>query len=301
MSKLLEISMKLLLSSLLLSLSVLSAQTESMTIHSIIQPEAGDKDYLVLTNNGLVYGINIEDSELVGEAYKALEANSEIKISYSESFVKSLQDKRLMVKDIERTIDLNTESTDTVYSDITPLNNYTVTNLKSYDDAKKLFREMRTDTRNNSQCYNRAHVWAYEFSQRRNLNAGKVWIYFTSKYIREYDYKWWFHVAPYFEVVSESEKIVMDRKFSRNPQRLTDWKNDYMKNKANCPEITKYSGYDDNRWSNYCYLLFSSKYYWQPHNFKSLEATGEEKRSYISSELRAAYKNGIRRRNRPQI
>jgi len=288
--------MKLLAALLLLSVSAFST-TVTTTINTILHPEATETEYLVLANDGSVYGIEMEDTEMVSSAFAALENNSEVTLSFNDNF-KSLTNKRSMLKSIERTIDVTKAVVNNVYSDITPLNNYRVTSLKSMDDAKKLFREMRRDTRNRSQCYNRSHVWTYEFTETRRLDAGKVWIYFTPKYIKEYKYKWWFHTAPYFEVNTESEKVVMDRKFSSKPQRLTTWKNVYMKNNANCPTITKYSQYDNHRYSNWCYLMFSSKYYWQPHNFKALEAEAIEKRAYKTSEVNAAYKNAIKRSGR---
>lgn len=114
-----------------------------------------------------------------------------------------------------------------------------------------------------------------------------MWIFFSAKYIKDYDYKWWFHVAPYVEVASEVEPVVLDREFSRRPQRLTEWKNVYMKNNARCLETQNYTTYEDNKWNEWCFLIKSSMYYWQPYNLENLdkERTVNTNRIGISSSI----------------
>ena len=58
-----------------------------------------------------------------------------------------------------------------------------------------IFSRQNTRLIQSSQCYDKAHYWSYEWS-RQNLSLGKMFLFFTESYIRRYNYKWWFHVAP---------------------------------------------------------------------------------------------------------
>ena len=82
----------------------------------------------------------------------------------------------------------------------TPLDHYTVHQYRKYEQAQALMNDFRRDTLNSSQCYNRAHVWTYEAFKKYNIYMGKMWIFYTDKYIREFNNKWWFHVAPYIHL-----------------------------------------------------------------------------------------------------
>ena len=177
----------------------------------------------------------------------------------------------------------------------TPLDGYSLTSIYNLDDANKLFRSQRTRTKRRSQCYNRAHVWSYEL-KKRGVNSGKIWIFFTKRYIKEYRYKWWFHVAPYIKVKGQSESIVMDREFTRKPETETKWKNIFMKNNAPCTTVEYYSDYRNYFWNGpkFCYIIKSSMYYWQPFNIENLEKGEPEKKSWVTKELEQAYRNAIR-------
>ena len=176
----------------------------------------------------------------------------------------------------------------------TPLTDYKHTVLGSYQEAQKVFRSQENGTRRRSQCYNRAHVWTYEMSKRK-ITAGKVWLFFTSRYIKEYKYKWWFHVAPYVKVEGEAEDTVMDRKFTKNPAPLTVWKDIFIYNRANCPTVEYYSDYRDNHFNGnkFCYIIKSSMYYWQPFNIENLEKGEAPKKSWDRGELEQAHKNAV--------
>jgi hypothetical protein len=126
---------------------------------------------------------------------------------------------------------------------IDPLGNYDLTVLPSYEAAQEVMDGFDGNTREKSQCYNRAHVWSYQAFVNQKVNLGKVWIFFSRKYIREYRYKWWFHIAPYTKIEGYETPYILDRGFTMVPYTLENWKNIYMKNKAECKVVNKYSDY----------------------------------------------------------
>jgi hypothetical protein len=182
----------------------------------------------------------------------------------------------------------------------TPIDNFHMSTLSSMKEATKLFKTQKSRTRNRSQCYNRAHVWTYELSKRlteqsnERFKPGKVWMFFTKKYIREFRYRWWFHVTPTTKVRGAHEDIALDRTYTKQPTPLTDWKNLFIKNRAFCPTVKYYSSYRKNQWSHYCYLIKSSMYYWQPFNIENLEKGKKEKTEWKRYELKRAYRNALR-------
>ncbi len=173
-----------------------------------------------------------------------------------------------------------------------PLEKSNITQLSSYEDAQSVMNLFNGETREKSQCYNRAHMWTYEALYKSQVNLGKVWIFFTSKYINEYNYKWWFHVAPYTEVHNEA-KYILDRGFTMIPYNFENWKNIFMKNKAHCPVVKSYNEYQYGKWKEYCYIIFSSQYYWQPWQLENLANRNIHYWGYKMGELEIAYKDAL--------
>ena len=174
-----------------------------------------------------------------------------------------------------------------------PLENARLTNLSSYESAQTVMDTFNGKTDDDSQCYNRATMWTYEANILQNVNLGKIWIFFTRKYIRDYDYKWWFHVSPYAKVNDSMEKYVLDRGFTMIPYNVENWKNMFIKSKANCPVITDYRQYENNQSREHCYLIYSSQYYWQPYQLKNLATHGTTKSEYLMRDLEITYKDAL--------
>jgi hypothetical protein len=123
----------------------------------------------------------------------------------------------------------------------------------------------------------------------------KVFLFFTSKYIRRYDYEWWFHVAPY-TLTQEDEEVrerVLDFKFTRSPLLMKNWTDLFMINKASCPVVGKYSEYRQQQDREDCYLMKESMYFLQPLDLSQLEETGRGKTNWNSFEIKRAYRNGF--------
>lgn len=293
-----------LLALVALSFSAFAAPIET-SIHKILAPEKGETEYVILATDGKVYDIDAKDEELVDLAYEAMETNSTITIDLNNlSIVNGIMNRRKGISEIQF---ISNEVPEFAPMDVefapgdTPLTGYTVSTLADMNTAKRYFSTMQGATKWRSQCYNRAHVWSYEMKTDHNINTGKMWIFFSAKYIKEYKYKWWFHVAPYVQVATEREPVVLDREFSRVPQRLTDWKNVYMKNNATCVNTESYTTYEDNTWNEYCFLIQSSMYYWQPFNLENLDKEGTTKSGFVSNELKRAYSNAIKGRYRRDV
>lgn len=167
--------------------------------------------------------------------------------------------------------------------------------LNSLIEAQRVFSSLRRGATPWSQCYNRAHVWAYESKKKFNLNSMKVFMFYTRKYIREYDFEWWFHVSPFTYVIEEGIKKerVLDLSFTRGPLLMKNWTDLFMKNKVECPVITSYSEYENNQEAQYCYLYKASMYYLQPLDLDNNERTGATKNHWLNYEVERAYWNGF--------
>ncbi len=166
-----------------------------------------------------------------------------------------------------------------------------VTRLSSYSDAQNIMDKFNGDTHKDSQCYNRATMWSYEAQVKSKIDLGKIWIFFTQKYISEYNYKWWFHIAPYTNV--NENKYILDRGFTMVPYTVKNWKNIFVKSGASCPVIKDYRQYEDNQQTQDCYLIFSNQYYWQPYHLENLAKRGQAQKSYSSTDFRITYKDAL--------
>lgn len=177
--------------------------------------------------------------------------------------------------------------------------NTQILRASSEASVNSIFYSMRTDTKKDSQCYNRAHVWNWEIhnkfitSDNDKVHMGKLWIFFTTRYIREYNYNWWFHIAPYMKVSYNSEDIVLDRAFFNTPLTQTQWSNFFMQNNAYCPEVKKYSDYEKRQKTEYCYHIKTSSYYWQPWHIEQFESHNIDREKWAQYDINVAYKNAI--------
>ncbi len=163
--------------------------------------------------------------------------------------------------------------------------------LKDLDQAKSFFHEARIDAKEESQCFNRAHVWTYEWRTKKNLYASKAWLFFTRKFIRKHKFEWWFHVAPMVHVVHEGKvrERVMDIKYANSPIKLKHWTDIFMRDNADCPVVENYSDQALHPESVSCFLMKSSMYYYQPVDLEQLEITGLAKSRWLEGEVKQSY------------
>ncbi len=260
----------------LISLSVLSS-TVTSKIHSIDKGKNGMPD-LILFEDGHTAFMDSKTKSFVSEFEESL---------YREETLRVKLDKKRNVISVE-TVSAQNESVPLSLE--APLKRYEPS-IVSLSAATSAFQNMRRDWQNNSQCYNRAHIWALEEFNRTGMKTGKLFLFFTSRYIRNYRYKWWFHVTPmaYVGGVSQSNWRTLDRRYTAGPLTSKTWTDVFMHNNATCPVVTKYSSYRNNQQSQDCYLIPTSMYFWQPKDIRRQEQTGAVKTQFIRSEINHAY------------
>lgn len=166
--------------------------------------------------------------------------------------------------------------------------------LNSINLARKFFREVRYKDKE-SQCFNRAHVWSYEWKKNNYLNSGKMFIFFSARYIREHDFHWWFHVAPYVHVAigPEIKERVMDRKYLREPTSVRGWIDRFMAKGTKCRTVDAYSNYANYPESGECYLMRSSMFTYWPLDLEIEELYGTKKNSWVQEDLQNAYLDAL--------
>lgn len=168
---------------------------------------------------------------------------------------------------------------------------FTPSILKDLDQARSFFNEARSNARQVSECYNRAHVWTYEWRINHHLYSSKVWLFFTRRFIRKYKFDWWFHVAPMVHVIvnGEVKERILDIKYAKGPTRLKIWTDIFLRDRADCPVVKKYSDQANHPESGSCFVMKSSMYYYQPVDLEQLELTGVEKNLWSEAEVKNAY------------
>jgi hypothetical protein len=144
----------------------------------------------------------------------------------------------------------------------------------SYAKAQSIFTKMRKDYQQDSQCFNRAHIWTFEEFQRSETYLNKVFLFFTSRYIRNHRYHWWFHVTPMAYVGGNkfTNWRMLDRRYTHGPLTPKTWTDIFIYTKRACKVVSKYSSYENNQRSQDCYLIQASMYYVVPSDLERLES-----------------------------
>lgn len=172
---------------------------------------------------------------------------------------------------------------------------YVPTVYPTYRFATDVLTGMRRQWTRDSQCYDRSHIWAYEEAVYGQRYLQKAFLFFSDDYIARYNYPWWFHTAPYAKVRLNGEVVdrVMDPGFAQYPLKFKLWTDLFMKNKAQCKVVEKYSGYSQHGGEDDCYLILTTMYFWQPKDLEAYENSGVLKTRYIDWEIRHAYQYGF--------
>jgi hypothetical protein len=170
--------------------------------------------------------------------------------------------------------------------------NYEPTIVKDYNAAARILKNMRRDYTNDGQCFNRAHIWAYEEFQRSGLNSMKLFLFFTNRYIRNYRFHWWFHVTPMVYVGNIQRTL--DRRYTSAPNRTKPWSDIFIKSKRTCPTVKLFNSYANNQEKQDCYLLPASMYYVIPRDVEKRDLTGIEKEQFNQRDIEKAYKDAFK-------
>lgn len=171
---------------------------------------------------------------------------------------------------------------------------YFPTIIPNMSRAAELFNELEHKN-NNSECYNRAHVWTYSWRIKHHIYSSKAWIFFTRKYIRKYDFQWWFHVAPLLHIASEDSVVekIADKKYAKKILSMKEWSDIFMRNDAECPIIDLYSEYANYPETGWCYIMKTSMYYYQPIDLETYERDGKARTTWNQFEVIQAYKDAL--------
>lgn len=263
------------------------ANTQVTTqIHDIDHGDHITDEALVFLTTGQVVKFNVNDTDLMNRLNASLVKREWITVNFddkreivdvSEAPQKSLppempaaSEKRLTAMD--------------------PMAGYTPS-IVSLEKAKRMVSEARHASKPETQCFNRAHIWTYEWRVKHNVYSNKIWIYFTRKYIRRFNFEWWFHVAPMVHMVVDGQvkERVLDVKYARNPHAIQKWANIFLRDDAKCPYVKGYSEHAKFPEAGSCFFQKSPMYYYQPVNLEFLDKFGTVVNSWREADVRQAY------------
>lgn len=270
----------------LLSLPVFSA-VKVTQIHDVDLGFASDDEILVFLTSGDVAKVRPRDQQLLNQMMSE-------KSGTKKSWFKITMDKdRFITKVSREKAPFDQKELD--FNNLVPNDEtYVPTTIASMDIAKKYHKEARYHAKD-SQCFNRAMVWSYEWWKKHSLKSNKILIFFTRTYIRRYNFEWWFHIAPYVHI-KDGEKVVervMDIKYTNGPRDFKQWSDIFMRNDASCPVITRYADYADYPYSGDCFYFRTSMYTYQPADLQMYDAWGYKKTSFNMDEVKGAYKEAF--------
>lgn len=173
--------------------------------------------------------------------------------------------------------------------------NYEPTIVPNMEEAQKVFSRMRRSYQNESQCFNRAHIWTFEAFKKTGLYSKKIFLFFTNRYIRNYRYHWWFHVSPMITVATEQGVFdkVIDRRYTRGPLSIKAWTDVFVYSHRNCPVAEKYSEYRRNQSIEHCYIMPRSMYFYHPSDMSRQERTGSIRTEFGAGRISEAYREAF--------
>lgn len=175
------------------------------------------------------------------------------------------------------------------YSTLKTLQGYEPSILGSEADALSLYQSMPTGIfKAKSQCHQRAHHWAYyNFHQARGLKTMKVYLFFTDRYKREFDYEWGYHVAPLIPVRLADgtiEEQVFDptftsmpswedeenaHRYDNKPVPVSEWIKYFIYPEVECPVVENYNDYWNYQDRYYCYLMKTPMFNYIPDSLET--------------------------------
>jgi hypothetical protein len=170
--------------------------------------------------------------------------------------------------------------------------------LNSIGAAQAMFNRLNSEFKRDSECTDRAHVWAYDEYKTNNIASEKVFAFFTASYIDRNRFKWWFHVAPLVSVnINGSiQKYVLDIRYKDRPTPIKEWTDMMVYSHRDCKMTTRFSEYDVNPQTEDCYMMIDSMYYRLPSDLHLQETLGAYRDQWIESEVRSSRFVGFEQR-----
>lgn len=266
---------------LLASTSALRAESVVTTVFNVFESIKSNQLLILSAVDGRVYRTaNTKENkkffdELVGKI---------VNISYEkEATGAMIKEVRPVSDDVldDKTLDLN-------FFAYNELRKFAPSELQSESAAATLFTDLLNDgDRRRSQCFKRAHMWAYDMWSKQGIFSQKIFIFYTQRYFWLEEFDWWFHVAPL--VVSKGKEYVLDGTFMQEPKPIKEWSDFFMKtDKITCPMVTKYQDYEANHWKKLCVTMKVPMYYLSPLDIENRDKRGVEKTHWVLPELQDA-------------
>lgn len=278
-----EEAMKRIFILLTLCLSqIVQAERFSSTIYSIDYGKSGEL-HLVRFDNSRVALVDPNDHKLMESLFLSTQRGERIAVKVNAN-------NEVIAAQTVSASDVLDDSEESWGKD-----DYGPTIVRSYNSALAIHNRMRKDYTTYGECYNRAHIWAYEEHRKKGTNLMKVFMFFTERYIRRYNFKWWFHVTPMVYWGSLNSPRTLDRKYTSGPRQTKVWSDVFIKTKRACKRVKKFDDYFLNQRTQDCYHIHTSMYYVIPRDIEKRDLTGLEKVEFNDREIRRAYKNGFGR------
>lgn len=247
------------------------------TIHSVTRSE-NQENHLVFMENGRVVHVKHNDPTI-----SDYQPGRAVEIEVNENNI---------AEAVSSISDLKPDSDERNFDSVDGVN---ATVLPSYSSASSIFSGMNRSWRSNTECTDRAHVWAYEEWKKSGLISRKVFLFFTNTYIRRYNYGWWFHVSPYVLVGDSSTEYVMDRRYTSSPRTMKNWTDIFIRSKRSCP-VTTYRHYRNNKNGvEHCFAVKSNMYNRLPYHVRMEEDNGRVQTRFSTSEVNFSYRAFTRR------
>lgn len=253
--------------------TILGADTFKSRLHSI-------EGNLIKFNNGRVAFMEQETVNVPNDEYLEVEVDEKstllsLKIIYSkqENHFKSFTQRNVT----------NTRPS------------FEPTIVQGMKEALQIWHRSNPYWKRVSECTDRAHIWAYEEFKFSGTKSRKVFVFFSPSYINSVRFKWWFHVAPLYNVNDQGKikELVMDYRYADRPLTIKGWTDLFVYTKRPCKITTKFSDYDGNPSTEDCYLITESMHYRIPAEIHEQELSGRFKTSTNEAEIQAAYRYGF--------
>lgn len=267
----------------LLAQSVARADEIYTTIFNVIESQRTERILVLSAADGRIYKTKKSEENL--KYFKSF-IGQVVKLSFQKDQITGIR--RAGANEIDPMLmDVN-------HFQYNQLRKFAPSELKSMEEATELFNGMLNDgDRRRSQCFKRAHIWAYDMWSKLGLSTQKIFIFYTQRYIQLEDFDWWFHVAPL--VVVRGQDYVFDGTFMTTPVSLKEWKNYFIKSeKVNCPLIKTYQEYTKDQWKRLCFLMKTSMYHFSPLDIENRDVNKIQRNHWVLEELqdaRRAFRN----------
>ncbi len=270
----------------LLTQSFAQANELFTTVFNVIESTKTERLLILSSADGRIYKTQMSEANL--KYFKSFFGQI-VKITFSE------KGQELFINRIERalTTEVDPSVMDLNHFQYNQLRKFAPTDLQSLEVATNIFSTMLNDgDRRRSQCFKRAHIWAFDMWSKMNISSQKVFIFYTQRYIQLEESEWWFHVAPM--VVFKGEEYVLDGTFMNKPITVREWQSYFIKSdKITCPVAANYEEYSKNQWSRLCYLMKVPMYFFRPLDIENRDVNKMPRNHWVLEELqdaRRAYK-----------